>query len=132
MAKIFIMIYPWSIKYKDKIFSELDRLGRKLEEKEVKPAEKIIKKQFGKYMNKSFYRQIVSDFKNKRVLIAVYGGNYNEFAKKKEKLREKYGHYSKLAIKGKHRGAVLHTSRNRDEYEKETKLWRDYLNDIVN
>ena len=78
-------------------------------------------------LNKSFYKNIIRDFKDKEVVIAVYEGNKEKFAEIKEKMRKENAPFQDLTTEDKHRNGVIHTSRDDLEFNREIELWKGFL-----
>ena len=127
MEKIFVMIKPWSIQHREDIFSELDKVGKRLETIEVDSIPRAaITTQHSKYQEESFFQLLIDDLIGKPSVIILYKGNQDEFNKQKTILRKRFGR--DITPQPPLQRNALHISSSRQEFERDYNAWEEYLN----
>ncbi len=128
MARIFVMIYPWSKEHAAEIFKRLDACGRQVKNGVIPQLdEKSLRAQYAHNSHKSFFEGVIADFvrDGQQIPIAEYDGNLILFANMKETLRKEFRPNPPLG--DKHFNDVMHTSRTEEEAARELELWKKYL-----
>ncbi len=128
MAKIFVMIKPWSINYSIDIFYELDMVGKRLETKVIKSIpEEAVRLQHIEYKDASFFQLMINDLTGQQGVIALYEGDQNAFNRQNEILRERFG--GDIVPLPPLKRNVLHISASEQEFDRDFNAWRGYLNE---
>ena len=137
MGKIFVMIKPWSIDHSERILSELDGIGRRLETIKVDSIpEDAMRLQHIKYEGESFFQLMIDDLVGQQCIIALYDGNQDDFNRQKLILRERFIRdipklppiYIQGALETIMRNAI-HISSSEQEFDRDYNAWRAYLNE---
>lgn len=126
MSRLLIMIKPWSIHNSDQILDELDKYGTRLKTVVVpKVPFEVISEHYLPYKDEYFYEDVLSDFQNKKIILALYDGQISKFNKIKKEIRARYS-FDIPPATNRTRNAI-HISDTESEASRELKVWAEYL-----
>ncbi len=126
MSKLLVIIKPWSIQHEQEILAELDRQGKRLQTAVIEHVKlEDMAKHYEIYKERSNYQDMIHDFENLKVILALYEGNFDELNEAKKKIREKFA--ADIPPHKTHQRNVLHMSGDEKEFNREYAVWKQYL-----
>jgi nucleoside diphosphate kinase len=126
MSKLFVIIKPWSIQHVGTILSELDHQGQRLQTATIEHVKlEDMAKHYEVYKERSNYQDMIHDFENLSVILAVYEGDIVKFNELKNKIRKRFA--SDIPLHKTHLRNALHMSGDDEEFKREYAIWKEYL-----
>lgn len=123
---VFLMINPWVIDFAHAIIDRFDQIGNRLRLAFVPqiPLD-VIANQYKDSNRQPFFMPLIYDLAEKPAVIAIYHGDMPGLLSTKREVREAYASHIEPILA--YRRDAVHTSVNRYEFNRESKLWMDHF-----
>ena len=130
---ILAMVNPWALRFTDEVFDKLDALWVPLGRAHVQSIPREVIEQHYIHIKMDpklnrFFLPLIQAYECHAANLAIYLGEWSKAKEVKEKIRAEY--QSQMPRDLGFSTYVLHTSTSKEEWERESCAWKDFIGHI--